>query len=935
AKLGRWDPTCATWVQGDTNMASGEALCRQLLTSREYMMAKFGRWTQMAWLPDNFGHAWTVPTIFADAGIKWYYFARCGPSFPLFWWEGPDGSRLAAYHYGGYSWHIDSGVTRIPLDVRRKVGVRSAMIAYGVGDHGGGPTRRDIENALRLQQEAVAPRIKFSRTDEFFKDVLSQPQARDLPVVRRELNFTFRGCYTTHSDMKRRNRQLENLLPTAESAATAAHVLLGRDYAGDDFMEAWRNVCFNQFHDLLPGSAIHDSYKFCHQLYDKAEQTARRQLQASLEALAGAADTSGPGRPVLVWNRLGWQRRGVVTVRVPNPPKGSLVAVGPSGEKVPTTADFRSKDGSAQVRFLATVPACGWAVWHLVPGMPPAPAVKASSTQDEVVLENEALRVVVDRNCGALKSIYDKAHKRQLVHAGDRPGTLQILHEDPHGMSAWNIGPISSTTDLNTPEEVTLEKEGPADWPRVRIVHTWHNSRFLQYVSLPPDVPRVDFELQADWQEKGNDTDGGPFLKVAFPLRLRSPVFTCEIPFGTVERTVDGQDVPAEKWVDLTATRVVRKHGTRSVPVDLTSYFNQDVFATADKPDDGDFDSDGVSYGAEIFRGAQNGLLEWKGIPWRVPPTRPGTKNAVACQGQTIKLPSVPASSLLLFGASAPGQHGGTGWLVFTDRSRQTLDITFSDWCFGPLPEETIVARLPYRYRAGEGRTTPETRIFARSYPIPEGKRPAALVLPDSPRTRLFAVTLGPQILRQPLYGVALLNDCKYGHDARGGTVRLSLLRASYNPDPEPDVGRHVIHYSLLLHEGDWRGAPVLAEACDLNNPLPALLTAAHQGKLPSAGSLVAIEPADTATRKAGPDDPVLTVLKAADEGEGIIVRLYESKGRAVTCWLKTGFDLAGAELTNVVEAARRGRLAVRDRRRVRVSVRPHGITTVRLLPAR
>ncbi|MBC7287449.1 MAG: alpha-mannosidase [Armatimonadetes bacterium] len=916
---GQWDYVGATWVQGDTNMASGEALCRQLLTSREYAMEKFGRWTEMAWLPDNFGHAWTVPTIFSDAGIKWYYFARCGPGFPLFWWEGPDGSRLAAYNYGGYSWNIDPGVVRIPLDVKRRVGVRDAMIAYGVGDHGGGPTRADIQEALALQKEQVAPRIVFARTDQYFEAALRDNP--NLPVWRGEMNFTFRGCYTTHSDMKRRNRELENLLPAAEAAAVAAWLFGGRAYDNSAFMEAWRNVCFNQFHDLLPGSAIHDSYKYCHELYNQAERTAWDELRDSLAALAKQVDTRGEGLAVLVWNRLGWDREDYVTVAVQQASPAPLVAVGPDKTASPAQILGRMQDRSL-VAFRAKVPACGWAVYHLRPANRPSlHPVKVEDLAHSVTLENEYLRAVVDKTSGTIKSLTDKQLGRELVDIGGRLGLLQMLWEEPHSMSAWEIGRIRWTDDLSQAEQVAIEHSGPCI-AAVRVVHQWGKSTFTQRIVLRSGERHLDFDMSADWKEVGNSRDGSPMLKVAFPLRMRSPVFTCEIPFGTIERSLDGQDVPAQKWVDLSECRQVAAPGA-ATPVDLTEYFNQDVFAEAAEADGGDFDYGGIAYPAEMLSASKNGIMTWQGVPWRAPTTQRGARNAVRCDGQTIRLPAAHADSLIIFGASAPGGSGGLAELVFTDGSREATTLSFSDWCFGPGAGEEIVLRWPYRYQRGE-KTSPEVRIFARRIPIPPGKRLAAIVLPREARLRIFAMTLAPRVERIGRWGVALLNDCKYGHDAQGSTLRLTLLRASYEPDPEPDIGSHQVRYSLVPHEKNWSAASVVREAEELNSPLVALVVDAHAGGLPPAGSVVQVSPSNV----------VLSCVKKAEHSDSVIVRWYEAEGRQTDTVVTTGFALKAAELTNVVEAARRGGLRAKGRT-VRVRTPAHGIVTIRLVPAR
>jgi hypothetical protein len=286
-------------------------------------------------------------------------------------------------------------------------------------------------------------------------------------------------------------------------------------------------------------------------------------------------------------------------------------------------------------------------------------------------------------------------------------------------------------------------------------------------------------------------------------------------------------------------------------------------------------------------------------------------------------LPEAPAETITIFGASAPSADGGPARIVFRDGTQETVTLSFSDWCFGPEAGEEIAARSPYRL-VPSGRTGPECRIFARTYSIPKGKRASALVLPRAPRLRIFAVTLGPRVEARSLYGVALLNDCKYGYDAAGSTLRLTLLRASYDPDPEPDVGVHEIGYSLLPHAGGWSDAGVVQAAWRLNNPVMAEPVDGHSGRLPAVASLASLEPANL----------VLAAVKGAERGDGLILRWYEAAGRETNARVRLGCGLRAARLTNVVEAEDRGPLVFRSGE-ILVPTRAHGLATVRVVPAR
>jgi alpha-mannosidase len=160
-------------------------------------------------------------------------------------------------------------------------------------------------------------------------------------------------------------------------------------------------------------------------------------------------------------------------------------------------------------------------------------------------------------------------------------------------------------------------------------------------------------------------------------------------------------------------------------------------------------------------------------------------------------------------------------------------------------------------------------------------------------------------------YGVALLNDGKYGHSAYGNTLRLSLLRAPTSPDPEADQGHHRFAYALMPHAGGWREAGVVAEARRFNQPL---LWARGSA---AARSLAAV------------DDPnlVLDTIKRAEDGHALVVRLYEAHGARGSATLELGFPLRGARFANLLEDP--GAPARVDGRSIEVPYRPYEIVTL------
>jgi alpha-mannosidase len=171
-------------------------------------------------------------------------------------------------------------------------------------------------------------------------------------------------------------------------------------------------------------------------------------------------------------------------------------------------------------------------------------------------------------------------------------------------------------------------------------------------------------------------------------------------------------------------------------------------------------------------------------------------------------------------------------------------------------------------------------------------------------------------------YGVALLNDCKYGYDVQGNVLRLSLLRAPTAPDPECDQGRHRFTYALLPHAGDPFAGGVLEEASALNTPLTLAPVAPGAGPLPPSASFVSV------------DDPgfVVVAVKRADDGTGdVVLRGYEAAGGRRRARLRVALPFTGATRTDLLERPRPGGEVAVEGDEICLSLRPFELVTLRL----
>ncbi len=316
---GRWEVTASHWVEGDKNMVGGEGLCRHLLYTRRYLQELFGLSAEdvnIDWAPDTFGHPVTVPTYLVRGGVKYLYLHRPGQHEPrkprAFWWQGPDGSRVLVRNDAalGYSGQIRPHLGQLLVDFTKETGCRALMFVYGVGDHGGGPTRRDILCAIDMDNWPIFPNIRFSTARASYEAL--EQQGERVPTLDCELNTEFAGCYTSQSLIKKANRRAENRLADAEVASTLAWSLAVRDYPADGLREGWLDTLFCHFHDILPGSGVRDTRTYAHGLYQKTMATTSMAETQALRGLAARVDTSGAGGvathdvpPAFVTNSLG------------------------------------------------------------------------------------------------------------------------------------------------------------------------------------------------------------------------------------------------------------------------------------------------------------------------------------------------------------------------------------------------------------------------------------------------------------------------------------------------------------------------------------------------------------------------------------------------------------------------------------------------------
>jgi len=564
-KEGRWELVGGMWVEPDLNMPDGESLVRQILVGKRYFQNKFGVDVNIGWNPDSFGYSWQLPQIYKKSGFDSFVTQKMSWNettvFPhrLFWWQAPDGSKLMTYFP-----HTYNGTTE-PVGLANDVAVYvptthfpEIMQLYGVGDHGGGPTRTELDEAVHLEEPSTLfPKVEFSTARSFFDDVEKsiKNDHLQLPVWDSELYLeNHRGCYTTQSETKKLIRQNEEQLENAEKFSALSFVTAAQPYSNAEFEGIWKKLLFDDFHDIMPGSGVSNTYVDASRNLNEASLASEKLLDHSLDSLTTQIDTSGQGVPVVVFNPLSWKRTSSVTIEVHMPPSGqSLQAIDAAGK--PLISQVISSDSVTQQAELQVmvkdVPSLGYAVIHVVPVAETKRAVSALKVSGTTI-ENQFLRVTVDANTGCVTSLVDKASNKESVAPGGCGNLLQTFVDLPPLQDAWEIRFDGKSWDLKEPDEVKVVESGP-ERVVLRIKNKFQNSDFTRDLIMNADSHRVDVDMKVNWHEQHI------LLKVGFPVNVETTKATFEIPYGSIQRPTTRNtpaemaqfEVPAERWGDI------------------------------------------------------------------------------------------------------------------------------------------------------------------------------------------------------------------------------------------------------------------------------------------------------------------------------------------------------------------------------------------------
>lgn len=536
-KDGRWEVEGSMWVEADCNLVSGESLVRQILVGKNFFRKEFGIDTKVLWCPDVFGYSVAMPQILKKSGVDKFVTSKISWNdtnqmpYDVFMWRGVDGTEVFTYFLTAqdkikgqkpcnYTTYVGMGEPKQIAGTwdrfQQKELTNEAIITYGWGDGGGGPTAEHLEQIRRMSYGLPnCPTTVFDTATNFLNRIYDE--VKDNRYLKRwegELYLEYhRGTYTTQAKNKRFNRKSEFALSNLEALSIAGNVLVNSNYPKAELDAAWEMVLTNQFHDIIPGSSIKEVYEETDVEYAEFFANAERLREGFMSEIASQIKTEGG---VIVWNPHSYTHSGNVRL-----------------------------DG--QTYYVEDIPAKGYKVVSFEE-LQAQNSVKVSQRS----IENEYYLIEFDEKYN-IERIYSKKHNRDCIKEGCKANVLTVFEDFPHNFDAWELRKYYKEKKWDVDELVSATPVFDGARAGICIVKKFLTSEIRQTIYLYDNIGRIDFETDVDWDIEHT------CLKVSFPVNIHSTKATYDIQFGSIERNTHENtswdeaqfEVCAHKYVDV------------------------------------------------------------------------------------------------------------------------------------------------------------------------------------------------------------------------------------------------------------------------------------------------------------------------------------------------------------------------------------------------
>ena len=555
---GRWAVVGGMWVQPDCNIPSGEAFCRHFLYSQKFFKENFGIAVKTGYNVDSFGHNGMLPQILKKAGIDNYIYQRPNnreekPNLPfddLHLWQSPDGSTVKAFRipdgYGG-----DVHKERLEDHYYNKK--QPMMVFFGVGNHGGGPSKEHLKNAQELIDKGD---FIYSVPDEYFENVKDV----EMPLVAEDLQHHASGCYSANSKIKNLNRRAETELVTAEKTDILANLLTGSEVHNKQIEDAWERVMFNQFHDILAGCSIKEAYNDAESAFGYARETALGVNTFAAQRISWRIKTTdflnadasemrgrmwyknGEGAPLVVYNPHSFPVKSVAQFGN----QWISKVMDSDGNEIPfqiVRASYTDGDHVNKCIFEAEIPAFGYAVYYLYhEKQSDVKEYETDLSAQENVLENSKVKITFDKETGAVSSYVVK--EDNYDYADGLLGKAIVCDDEAN--DTWGHRVFDYNIEIGAFSGGTLEliENGPVR-ATLKSVVKYGNSVLTRYYSLYNNSDKLSVKTVLDFDEQYKS------VKLSFKANVNNSDVTYSMPYGFITKKADGLEEPCHAWCDI------------------------------------------------------------------------------------------------------------------------------------------------------------------------------------------------------------------------------------------------------------------------------------------------------------------------------------------------------------------------------------------------
>lgn len=567
AAEGKWHIMGGWYLQPDCNMSSGESIIRNISLGRRFFEENFSQRPRTALNFDSFGHSVGMVQILQQAGFDSYVVCRAGDVLKDFKgfdleWKGFNNTSVTLHRSSEfYSSGLGRAGEKLTNFLEDAKDEPVSLFLWGVGDHGGGPSRKDLDDLTKIMEENKEEYIILHSTfEDFFSDL--RKQNTELPVLNKSLNSIAPGVYTSQIRVKQRHRELENALYAGEKMASAAELLCGRKYPKEIFDEALRSLLFAEFHDGLPGSGIQLVEEDVLRALDHGLMLMDKVNIASALALsAGQEEIKEGSTCMLIYNPHPYEVTGQLTFEMGPPelrdhdkfynPRAYV-----NGVEVPTQCEESfcgGYDWRKKVTIQATLnPSIINRVDVYFDELPERPARVALKAPDDFVFDNGQMRVVISTQTGLVTS-YQVAGKEFLRGEGFRLTALddsancwEVLPKErfaryPFALLTEYEGSEFSGIANRVGPSVRVIEDGPVR-TIVEALFGWHDSKAYQRYILPKTGTAFDVETGVYWNERNR------MLKMEIPTVFADGVYSGQVMYGHEDLRTDGCEAVAQKW---------------------------------------------------------------------------------------------------------------------------------------------------------------------------------------------------------------------------------------------------------------------------------------------------------------------------------------------------------------------------------------------------